>query len=422
MEDVQAVKSDVDFLTAGPATEKILPQPQPVFKPPQIKIENSRSEQTTKLAEKEHTTVKVLSLKPLPPKVPAYLSSIYSYVVTPPPVQHYPTSTSGPPVQHYPTSTSGPPVQHYPTSTSGPPVQHYPTSTFSPPHKFSVLSPVPSLYPSSTVSPADPSLPLHYHIFTPNGQPASPVSTNIYNPIFHSSTTKSPVKKGESSVRVSSLPPLRPYYQTSSTPAPAHHPSSPRPTLSSSPPPFLLTTPSPSYFPSPSSTQDPPHHQPHLNTALLDPLIQPSNKQEVAVFFAEKHKPKRKIGEVLKEFQQKTFDSFSYQKHTTPSQSIKFVTSTTPSSVFIRSPTPKLVNPYEHISPQQHSWKDAEISVNFKSQSSDVKSPGKNEREEKSSNQHSVDYPNFNPPIYSEENFQPLFLNRPVRFKQVILE
>ena len=382
------------------------------------------------------------SLKPLPPKIPAYLSSIYSYGVTnPPPVQHYPSSTVSPPVKQYPSSSVAPLVQHYPSSTVGPlqsHVPHYSTSTPAPPLKFSILSPVPSLYPSSTVSPSNPSVPLHYHTVTSAGQvPLSNLSPDA--PSYQSPST-------DSSVIVSSLPPLPAYYQpvsppVTSTPAPARYfPSSARPTISSTSAPYKVTSPSPSYFPSPtspaapvflSSTQKPRASETH-SSLLEDPIIQPSNRQEVAVFFAEKDKPKRKIGDVLKEFQHKTykslvqtdsFDSFSYQKHTTPSQSIKFVSehSTTPSSVFIRSPTPKLVNPYERVGPLQHSWKDAEISINFKSQSSDLISPPKNsQRDKKSLRHHSIDYPNFNPPIYSEENFQPSVINRPVRFNQVL--
>ena len=328
-----------------------------------------------------------------------------------PPAHHYSTSTLAPPANHYPTSTVAPGPFHYPSSTVGPAVTpHYPPVV--PPQHFPILSPVPSPYPSSTVSPAHPSLPLHYH---PDHSLLSQVS----------STTVSPVRGGQSSVIVSSLPPLRPYYpphllQLASTPAPAEYSTTSASLSPTSPaaPIFLSSTPQPKLPPS----------------LLFDPIIQPSNTQEVAVFFGGKEKPKRRIGDVLKDFQQKAyqsltqsegFESFSYQSHTTPSQSIKFVSehssSTTPTPVVIRSPTPKLLNPYEHISPAEQSWKDADISINFKSQSSDLISPPSNHpRDKKSLNQHSVDYPEFNSPVYSAENFQSAFINRPVRFSQVI--
>merc|ERR1712026_483718 len=89
---------------------------------------------------------------------------------------------------------------------------HFPTSTLAPvQHQVPFLSHVPSQYPSSTISPIDPSVPLHYH---------SPASNSIFLP-HHSSTTEAPVRNSQlNSVRVSSLPPLRPYYQPTSLPPP----------------------------------------------------------------------------------------------------------------------------------------------------------------------------------------------------------
>ena len=406
--------------------------------------------------------------KKLPPKIPAYLSSIY-HVVPPSPhpkkenVFNLPSPS---PIQHvfpqFPTSTF-PPFDEDSTSedkkmkltvlenTNN--ENYIPMSIFrnNPPVEVSTLPPFLS---RPTPFPNLPHLFPQHHPTTVRPAPVFTTRTTPY-PIFHHSTTPLPLPHHTT--------PLPPAYQMSTTRPSILHPHSFH-ISDRVPPPYPLSpsvhkvTPLPIFYNSVTPTSRPrpeptyrystlapssslpslapafftraAHHipspPPQINISsdpLLDSAFAPSTRDET-IILGDEFKPKRNsIAEVLKSFKQRTYvslqsprnedsKSFSYQKYTTPAQNVNILsehsTTTTvrPPAIF-HSPTPKLLNPFELVSVDK-----------AQSQSlwrdSDIVLSFKSEPEAPLPPDESKN------PQYSQENFySSSVISSPIRFQQV---
>ena len=215
-------------------------------------------------------------------------------------------------------------------------------------------------------------------------------------PIFYSSVTPTRHPRPEPTYRYSTLAP-----------------SSSLPSLAPS-----FFTPASHHFPSPP---------PQINISsdpLLDSAFAPSTRDET-IILGDDLKPKRSsIADVLTSFKQRTyvslqsprnedFQSFSYQKYTTPAQNVNILsehstTTTARPKALFHSPTPKLMNPFELVSSDNsHSlWRDSDIVLSFKSEPEAPLPP-----EESYSNN----------PQNSQENLFTSVISSPIRFQQVTL-
>ena len=414
----------------------------------------------------------------LPPKIPEYLSSIY-HLATPPPFQHHkkkhqfnhasphniPLNPTQQVFPQFPTSTFPPfhedlapedqerkvkvldndNIENYipmslfknnrPVEVSTlPPFFSRPTPFPNLPHLFpgphpTTVRPVP-LVTQTTPYPlfhhSTTPLPLPHHT-TPAGFQVSTPRPSILHPNSFHLNNRAPAPH-PLSPSIHKVTPLPIFYNSVT---PTSHPR-PEPTYrySTLAPSSSLPSLIPSFF-SPASTGHhfpPPSSQANSSSdPLLDSAFAPSTRDET-IILGDEFKPKRSsIADVLKSFKQRTyeslqsprnkdFQSFSYQKYTTPAQNVNILsqhsTTTTvrPPALFL-SPTPKLTNPFELVSVEnsqtQSLWRDSDIVLSFKSEPEAPLPP-----EESNININ-------NPPQYSQEKLYSSAISAPIRFQQV---